>query len=74
MTIIQDILNHVIDDLEEFMRYVKDKAAAWNELEKRSKKSKRKKHDGRSGVCVNMCMCVLPSCVHLFTYRHAEEN
>ena len=28
------------------MKLLKDKSAAWNELEKKKKKSKRKKHDG----------------------------
>ena len=44
---LQDILNHVIEDLDEFIRLLKSKAAAWNELEKKKKKSKRKKHDGK---------------------------
>ena len=42
----QDILNHVIEDLDDFIRMLKNKAAAWNELEKKKKRSKRKKHDG----------------------------
>ena len=42
----QDILNHVLDDLERFMSTLKAKAAAWAELEKKSKKSRRKKNDG----------------------------
>lgn len=43
---LQDILNHVIDDLDDFIRLLKTTTAAWNELEKKKKKSKRKKHDG----------------------------
>ena len=43
---LQDILNHVFDDMERFMKLLKDKSAAWNDLEKKMKKSKRKKHDG----------------------------
>ena len=42
----QDILNHVFDDLEAFIMLLKQKAAAWSELERKMKKSKRKKHDG----------------------------
>lgn len=40
-----DILNHVLDDLESFMSTLKDKASAWAELEKKGKKSRRKKND-----------------------------
>ncbi len=47
----QDMLNHVFDDLEAFMKLLKDKSTAWNELEKRKKKSKRKKHDGTCLFC-----------------------
>ena len=43
---LQDILNHVIEDLDEFIKLLKTKTAAWNELEKKKKKSRRKKHDG----------------------------
>ena len=43
---IQDILNHVMEDLDNFKFILKSKAAAWTELEKKRKKSKRKKHDG----------------------------
>lgn len=46
MLSLQDILNHVFDDLERFMQLLKDKAAAWTELERKSQKSRRKKHDG----------------------------
>ena len=46
VTALQDILNHVIEDLENFLQVLKRKAAAWSELEKKKKKSKRKKHDG----------------------------
>ena len=46
---LQDILNHVIEDLDNFIRVLKSKAAAWNELERKKKKSKRKKHDGGCG-------------------------
>ena len=44
---LQDILNHVIEDLEGFIHLLKTKAAAWTELEKKKKKSKRRKHDGK---------------------------
>ena len=40
------MLNHVLDDLEGFKQLLKDTAAAWTELEKKSKKSRRKKNDG----------------------------
>ena len=36
----------MIEDLDDFIRVLKSKAVAWNELEKKKKKSKRKKHDG----------------------------
>ena len=42
----KDILNHVFHDLDGFMGLLTSKAAAWVELEKKKKKSKRKKHDG----------------------------
>ena len=44
--VLQDILNHVLQDLEEFMKELKDKSAAWAELEKISKRSKKKKAEG----------------------------
>ena len=37
----------MFDDMERFMKLLKEKAAAWSELEKKKKKSKRKKHDGK---------------------------
>lgn len=37
----------MLDDLENFMSTLKAKAAAWAELEKKSKKSRRKKNDGK---------------------------
>lgn len=43
----QDILNHVMEDLDNFISLLKSKTTAWNELEKKRKKSKRKKHDGK---------------------------
>ena len=43
--LLQDILNHVFDDLDGFMRLLTEKAAAWAELEKKKKKSRRKKAD-----------------------------
>ena len=40
-------MNHVIDDLEEFMERIRVTTAAWNDLEKlRGQKSKRKKQAG----------------------------
>ena len=36
----------MLDDLEGFKQLLKDTAAAWAELEKKSKKSRRKKNDG----------------------------
>ena len=42
----QDILNHVMEDLDDFKYILKSKAAAWADLEKKRKKSRRKKHDG----------------------------
>jgi len=40
----------VLLDLEEFMKELKDKSAAWAELEKISKKSKKKKTtEGNNG-------------------------
>ena len=44
--VLQDILNHVLQDLEEFMKELKDKSAAWAELEKISKRPKKKKAEG----------------------------
>lgn len=44
---LQDILNHVFDDLEGFKRMLKEKAVAWNDLEKKMKKLKRKRNDGK---------------------------
>ncbi|CAI8029603.1 Epidermal growth factor receptor kinase substrate 8-like protein 1 [Geodia barretti] len=40
-----DILNHVMEDLDDFKYILKSKAAAWADLEKKRKKSRRKKHD-----------------------------
>ena len=39
-----------MDDLESFMSELKNKAAAWAELEKKSKKSRRKKNDGKNCI------------------------
>jgi len=35
-----------MDDLEEFIASVRERAAAWQELEKKKKKSKKRKGDG----------------------------
>ncbi|XP_041378975.1 sarcoplasmic reticulum histidine-rich calcium-binding protein-like [Gigantopelta aegis] len=45
--VVEDILNHVIDDLEGFMRVLYEMAAARKELDKRTKKSARKKQNDR---------------------------
>lgn len=39
-------MNHIFHDLDSFINLLKSKAAAWTELEKKRKKSKRKKQDG----------------------------
>lgn len=45
----QDIINHVIDDLEGFMQRIRATTIAWNELEKiKGQKSRRKKQAGKS--------------------------
>ena len=46
--LLQDILNHLMDDLEDFIASVRERAAAWQELEKKKKKSKKRKGDGES--------------------------
>lgn len=40
----------MLDDLGSFISSLKEKAAAWVELEKKSKKSRRKKHDGKNSL------------------------
>ena len=35
-----------MDDLEDFIASVRERAAAWQELEKKKKKSKKRKGDG----------------------------
>ncbi|XP_065901844.1 epidermal growth factor receptor kinase substrate 8-like isoform X2 [Dysidea avara] len=37
-----DMLNHLMDDLEDFIASVRERAAAWQELEKKKKKSKKR--------------------------------
>lgn len=37
-----------MDDLEDFIASVRERAAAWQELEKKKKKSKKRKGDGKS--------------------------
>ena len=40
------MLNHLMDDLEDFIASVRERAAAWQELEKKKKKSKKRSGEG----------------------------
>jgi hypothetical protein len=61
----QDILNHVMEDLDNFKFILKSKAAAWADLEKKRKKSRRKKHDGNY-FDLTYCVIVYPAVSVLF--------
>ena len=53
----QDIVNHVIDDLDEFMERIRVITAAWNDLEKlKGQKSKRKKQAGNNFTTLLRCI------------------
>lgn len=46
------MLNHLMDDLEDFITSVRERAAAWQELEKKKKKSKKRSGDGETTAIV----------------------
>ena len=45
-----------MDDLEDFIASVRERAAAWQELEKKKKKSKKRKGDGKYGAQLDSCI------------------
>lgn len=62
----QDIVNHVIDDLDEFMERIRVTTAAWNDLEKRKgQKSKRKKQAGNNSIMMRSVVATILKCSYL---------
>lgn len=55
---VKDVLNHVIDDLEHFMRTLFEMTSARKEMEKKSTKSPRKKSEGTKWTIPYVTVCV----------------